>query len=77
MSNVYSLAIYRQLARMEQIADHLNARGIRLRDEMMLLHAGNLRDACKGMSDALAESQRERTEQQLRASLELIGRSPG
>jgi len=56
MSNVYSLAIYGQLSRLEKIAEHLKARASRSRDGLLLLHADNLRDACKGMRDALAQA---------------------
>ena len=85
MSNVYSLDIYRQLARMEQIADRMNVRGLIgsccpacgevVQDDLVLMYAQMLREACKDMSEALLQSQRARTEAQLRASLEMIGKS--
>lgn len=73
MNNVASLAVYRQLARIEGIADRLNALGIRMNDEIVLTYAGSLRDAAKDLQCALQAQQRERLEEQLMASLELVG----
>lgn len=71
-TNVASLAVYRQLARIEGISDRINALGIRLDDDLILTYAGLLREACKDMQRALQQEQRERLEEQLCGSIALM-----
>jgi len=67
---------YTALGRLEAVIDRINSIAIKDGDDVLLTLTATARDRCKQVRDALDNEQKDRLEEQLNASLELINRSP-